>query len=281
MANKYLQTRGESALLKALACALRPLVRLMIQRRITYPVVCELLKRLFVEVAGADFRAPGKAVNFSGISFLTGIHRKDVRRLSEPGMRAHDIDSDSLDRALLERWCSTSKYQDLDGKPRALPRFGNHFATFEGLVASLSRDIRPRAVLDNGVQLGLFTVDAADRVSLNTGPVLETDGFIENAYYFGRNLRDHIAAGVENLGQDRPAFTDRSIHYHGLTRRSIEELKTLAGERGLAALKTVNQRAIELHQRDTRDPAAIRRINFGIYCFDSDELTGSSSAGPM
>ena len=65
---------------KALKKLLRPLVNLLISYGVTYPVFNELVKELFVDVAETDFKLLGKQQTDSRINFLTGIHRKDVKR---------------------------------------------------------------------------------------------------------------------------------------------------------------------------------------------------------
>ena len=66
---------------------------------------------------------------------------------------------------------------------------------FEDLVASISTDIRPRAVLDEWQRLGVVEVDDAGLVRLVVGAFVPARGFDEKAHYFGRNLHDHLAAG--------------------------------------------------------------------------------------
>ena len=72
-----------AAVQQALTRVLRPLVKLMLAQGITYPAVSEVLKELFVEVADRDFRIAGKAQTDSRVSLLSGVHRKDVKRLRE------------------------------------------------------------------------------------------------------------------------------------------------------------------------------------------------------
>ena len=65
---------------------LRPLVRLLIERSIPLPFVTELLRGLYVEVAVKEFPVEGKRQTDSRVNLLTGVHRKDVKRL-----RAHAV----------------------------------------------------------------------------------------------------------------------------------------------------------------------------------------------
>ena len=69
------------SLLPALRSVMRPLVRLMLRKGVTFSSFVNLLKEVFVEVAEREFRLDGKPPSDSRINLLTGVHRKDVRRL--------------------------------------------------------------------------------------------------------------------------------------------------------------------------------------------------------
>ena len=70
-----------ATLVNAIRKLLRPLVRLMLTFQITYPFVINLLKAIYVEVAEEEFKVAGKRPSDSRINLLTGVHRKDVKRL--------------------------------------------------------------------------------------------------------------------------------------------------------------------------------------------------------
>src|SRR5438552_3265269 len=75
------QTR-QSAVLRALARVLRPLARLLIAGGVPIQAASESLKRAYVEAAHRHFG--DEAATDSRLSLLTGINRKEVRRLTTP-----------------------------------------------------------------------------------------------------------------------------------------------------------------------------------------------------
>lgn len=270
-----------SVLRRALRALLRPLVRLLLQNQITYPSLAALLKEVYVDVADNDFRLPNKRQTDSRVSLLTGIHRKEVSRLR---VETHDDApprSVSLGALILSRWVGVATFQGEDGRPRPLSRLpaSDGDTSFETLVQSVSKDIRPRAVLDEWLRLGVAHIDEDDHVCLNTESFVADRGFEEKAYFFGRNLRDHIAAGAHNLEGDSPPFVDRSVYYARLSDASTTELEELSRELGMDALRAVNSRALELQERDATSPPstgpATRRMNFGIYFYQA-EANGTS-----
>ncbi|NOQ89402.1 MAG: hypothetical protein GQ549_00480, partial [Gammaproteobacteria bacterium] len=59
----------------------KPLIRLLIEKGITFPQFRELMKELYVEVADEQFSLDEKKPSDSRIFVLTGIHRKDIKRI--------------------------------------------------------------------------------------------------------------------------------------------------------------------------------------------------------
>lgn len=257
-------------LLAALRTLLRPLVRFLLAQHVQYPMLAALLKELYVEVADRDFPLEGKGQTDSRVSLLSGVHRKEVRRLrAEPPAEDVAPASVTLGAQLVLLWTSSPDFQDADGHARPLPKTAErkNEPSFEKLVASISKDIRPRSVLDEWLRLGVAHVDEHGRVCLNTEAFVPARGFEEKAFYFGRNLRDHIASAAHNLlGGDPPLF-ERSVYYGGLSEESARELQALSGELGMEALQTVNRRAAALKKRDARRGGPRERITLGVFFF--------------
>ena len=268
------------ALVRALRRLLRPLVRLLLEHRITYPVLTGLVKSVFVEVADREFALTGKRQTTSRLSLLTGIHRKDVKRLRE-----QRVDEDapppaiSLGAQLVARWIGLPEYLDADGRPLPLPRavVEDGSPSFEKLVASVSKDIRARSVLDEWLRLGVAEIDAENRVRLVVAAFVPEKGFDEKAFYLGRNLADHVAAAANNLAGTGPAMLDRSVYYGSVDAAAAEELAALSEREGSAALQTVNRRAIALRDRSASGPRY--RITFGVYFYREPAEPGDEGTG--
>src|SRR5258708_2473946 len=65
----------------AAASILRPLVTRLLARGVPFGRVEARLRELFVEVAATELRLPGRRQTDSRVSLLTGINRKEVRRI--------------------------------------------------------------------------------------------------------------------------------------------------------------------------------------------------------
>lgn len=254
----------------ALARLLRPLVRFLLNHQFTYPMFIRLLKSVYVEIAASEFVLPGKEQTDSRVSLLTGVHRKDVKRLWHGERAADDApESVTLGSQLVALWTTDRRYLDKGRRPRSLPRLagGQSGPSFEELVASVNTDIRPRVVLDEWLRLGVARLDEEDRVSLVVDAFVPEKGFDEKAFYFGQNLHDHIAACAHNLSGSGPAMIERSVFSDELSEQSVAVLAELAREHGMQALHTLSRRAIELEREDAELNTPRQRINFGIYFY--------------
>lgn len=263
------------ALLLALRRMLKPLVRMLMHFGIGYPYLMELLKSVFVEVADESFPPPdGKKQTDSRVNLLTGVHRKDVRRLrhDEPE-RSLPSRNVSLGAQLVACWLSEADYVDTAGNPRPLRRFARKAseANFETLVEIVGRgDIRAAVVLDELLRLGIVSNDN-DMISLKSSAFIPQQSLEDKAFFFGKNLHDHTAAVCENLisaqSEQPPPFLDRCVYYDGLTPASIAELRQISEELAMQTLKTVNKRAHELQHKDVDQADATLRMNLGIYFY--------------
>src|SRR5580658_4504873 len=117
------QPSPPAALLAASSRLLRPLVRLMVRGGITFPVLTDVLRHLFVEVAVNDILTQPKARTDSRISLLTGVHRKEIKRFREmPPDTAAAPEIVTIASQIIARWLGSPAYVDGAGRPKPLPR---------------------------------------------------------------------------------------------------------------------------------------------------------------
>jgi hypothetical protein len=266
MANADRADPKAETLQRPLLRLLRPLVRLLIRSGITYPSICDLLRELYVNVAEHDFALAEKEQTDSRVSLLTGIHRKEVRRLRGAGVPLSPVPV-ALSRTsrIVARWLGGAPYSDAAGRPLPLPRIAQTGApSFETLVESITRDVRPRAVLDEWLDRKLVAIDAADSITLLEQAFIPRAGDEQQLYYFGRNLHDHIAASVSNVLGGSSAFMERAVHYDGLSKPAALRLEARSRELASDAQRTAN---LEAQSACETDEGGRWRWNFGVYVY--------------
>ncbi len=262
-----------------IARLLRPLVRLFIRCGLTFPALSDLLRELYVNVAEYDFALSGKEQTDSRVSLLTGIHRKEVRRLRGAGAPVRLVPASvSRSSMIIARWVAAPEYTDATGDPRPLRRAGDpgDGPTYEDLVESVTRDVRPRAVLDEWLDRGMVAIDGEGRIRLEEAAFAPRAGDDRQLYYFGRNLHDHVAAAVENVLSAEPPYFERAVHYEGVSSDMAETMLALSRRVASEALQTVNRQAQTAY---SDDPGGTWRWNFGVYLYREDEASRPPTDG--
>lgn len=262
------------ALVSAIRHLLRPLVRVLLAHSIAYPFMANLLKAIYVEVATEEFRLQGRPQTDSRISLLSGVHRKDVKRLRPEAIQEQTIPpAVSLSARLVKLWTTDPQRLDETGRHRPLLKLASEGGdeSFEALVSSVSKDIRSRVILDEWLRSGVAYIDADGRVCLNTEVFFKAGRSEDKAYYFGQNIHDHLEAATHNLLGQSPQFLERAVQFNALTPAAVEELAVLSKKLGLQALDAIGKRAAELAERDKAAQDARQRMSFGVYYFSAEQ----------
>jgi Family of unknown function (DUF6502) len=255
----------------ALKRVFKPFVKLMLANNLTYTFAIDVIKGLFVEVADKDFTIDYKRQTDSRISLISGVHRKDVKRLRDhqPDLDEVMPDNVSVGSQLVALWNANPKYLNEIGMPKPLSRFAadNPDESFEGLVRSLTTDIHPRAVLDEWLRLGIAIIDEENFVHLTTDMFIPQAGFEEKAFYFGHNLHDHAQAAVSNVIGQQPSFFERCVHYDELSLSSVDAIEEFAKKHSMKVLRGVNKVADVSAFGDKKAANAKMRMTYGVYFY--------------
>ena len=78
-----MQDTAQREILQALLVALRPLARALLRAGIGYREFEEISKTAFVDVSTRDYGLRGRPTNISRVAVMTGLTRKEVRRIRE------------------------------------------------------------------------------------------------------------------------------------------------------------------------------------------------------
>jgi hypothetical protein len=160
------------------------------------------------------------------------------------------------------------QYLESSGKPRNLKFSGtDEEPGFEQLVIELSKDIRPRAMLDEWLRQGLVKQED-DLISLNQEAFIPGDDFSKLSDYLGKQIHDHLASAVHNLMSDGEPKFERSVYYRNLSAESVNQLHQAARQKGAELLQNLNQQAIQLYEQDRNAEDATHRFRLGCYWYD-------------
>lgn len=258
--------------LGALAHVLEPLAQLLIAHGVQLPSVVEQLKQTLVQAAG-DFAVDGRPNTDTRIALITGVHRKDVRRLrAHAGAPAQSLQPlMSVASSVVARWISEPLYLNADHTARRLAQTVRHARpgepVFSQLVAEVTRDVGARAVLDELQRLGVVVVEADSHVVLKRLAFVPKSGLRESFGFLGANVADHLATAVHNLDERAGAapWLEQSAFSQDLTAVQARELHRAARRLWGRALQEFLQIASVAEQRSQAQEGNKVRVRFGVY----------------
>jgi hypothetical protein len=264
-------TGSPPAVTAAVERLLIPLLRVMIHFGVTFPMLGSLLKRAYVEAATRHFALADKELSDSRVALLTGLHRKDISVLRHRPEETPTGRPGTLSAQVISRWIGHPDWRDDEGRPLALPRTSEAGRSFEALVSGISRDIRSRTLLDELLRIGLVRERADGLLELLDAADVPSGDLDRMAYYFGRNLADHLSAAGHNLIGEAPPHMERALAFDGLSEAAVAQLTAEAGRLGMEVLTRLNAMAVTLADADPPLPEASRRFVAGLYVFSAPD----------
>lgn len=269
----------QMALIKAVSMLCKPLIRLLIEKGVSFPQFRELMKELYVEVADSHFSLDDKKPSDSRIFVLTGVHRKDIKRIRQQDKKQNSTTSSSasLSGEIVARWISMPEYMDENGNPRPLLKNKkNSECEFDQLVSSVNKDVRPKVILEEWLRLSIAHMED-NYVILNQSAFVSNKEFNDMAYYLGHNVHDHIASCVNNIMNEDEPMLERSVYYASLTEDSVNKLRTISNKKSNDLLQHLNKQAIKFYDADKDKDDANHRIRLGIYWYQTQHDTNKVS----
>jgi len=260
---------SSNRVLEALARVLMPLVRLLIARGITYQATAEVLKRVYVLAARKHF-SPGEEATGTRLSLLTGLNRKEIRRLTEGETKAVALEGITSHAAAVHAvWITQRRFRDRGGAPRVLARYSRDGQpSFDELVRQITTDHRPAALLEELVRLELVDVDPEGGVALRQRPFLSAGSFQDKLLPMAENLEDHAEASVSNVLGHQPPFLERSVFSDELSEESAATLHELVRRRWKEIHDDLVAQAIALEKEDKEGGKVTKsRIRVGMYFY--------------
>jgi hypothetical protein len=248
----------------------------------------ELLKKALVDQADVSFGLTDKISTDTRIALLTGLHRKDVKRLREaPVAKVQDAPSVSIAASVVARWISEPRFLNADQTPRELARTPNKSTSlapdFTALVAEVSRDVGARAVLDELERLGVVVLNDDGHVALAASAFVPKMGLSESFHFFSANVSDHLATAAHNLSPQRKGAPklEQSAFSQNLSAEQAAQLQQAARRLWSTALQQFLQTATVAEERSAGAKGPLYRVRFGTYFYDAPQPEAPATASTL
>ena len=142
--------------LRATAEAIRPIVSMLLDAGVSSHDLAYVVRRTVVQETLTRIKTSGRRASTSSIAAATGLTRPEVRQLltatAESDERARWAPRAS--ERVLAGWLTDTDFLDAHGAPRRL-RYSESAFDFQELTRRYSRDIPPRAMLNEMIDAGV------------------------------------------------------------------------------------------------------------------------------
>lgn len=256
----------------ALGNLLEPVVAMLLRNGVTYQDFASFSKNTFVAVAQRDFGVRGRPTNSSRISAMTGIDRREVKRikdllLADEGTVGKVRDSQDRLSRVVRGWYEDQDFLD-NGKPIILAQDeGDN--SFRELVKRHGGGLPHKAVLKELINAGNVVIREDDHVEV-LKPYYSPPGSNPEALLRAGTVINELASTLlHNLyiaplkKRESPRFERRASSNH-VDINDIDAFKTFLNEEGQAFLERVAV-WINDHQIETDDPEKTVRLGVGLY----------------
>ena len=249
---------------------LHPLVRILLRNGVAYGTLAGWIRQVYVDVAFEDFAPEGKKQTISRVSALTGLTRKEVKRLLERDDAEADPGQARYSRAIrvISGWLNDPRFQDEQGKPGVLPIEGTR-NSFALLVKEYSGDIPTKAMLAMLDEAGSVKI-VQDRVRLVRRAYVPGSDAVEKIRILGNDVYELVSTIDHNLtaGPEELRF-QRKVAYDNIDPADAEKLKKMSVTKAQALLEHLDK---QFSSNELAEESAERGkyISVGIYYHEQD-----------
>ena len=273
-----MQEKLKQEVLNTFVLVMRPIVRILLRYGIGYREFAEAVKTAFVDVASADFGLRGRPTNISRVAVMTGLTRKEVKRLRDKiasGDSKIEVKTTPL-ADVLHHWHAQAEFTDSSGRPLALPFTGGG-TTFSELVKKYGGDIPAGAMRTEMKRVGVV-------VENDDGSLLVTN----RAFRAGNShetLKTSLVHGVYPLlanvayntdeGAEEGTWANKTVFTQSLRIQDSGQLRRVTRDRITEFAESVDDIFIAyeaLHGDGARDDADSRNtIAVGVFYFEEHD----------
>lgn len=193
-------------IVRAIKRMLRPVARLCIRQAIKLNDLIEIFKHVLVEVAQEELQRSNHPYSDSKVTAMTGVHRKDVRRIERSGGKF--TPPQNAIAKIMVQWQHDPNFTTKSGKPRVLSTEGKD-SEFAKLCAAVDgANLNAYTILFEMERIGIVekTSGSAKLIWKDYAPGTSMK---EGLTMLGEDMEDMASAVVENV-----TTTPETPHLH-------------------------------------------------------------------
>jgi hypothetical protein len=270
-----MQNDIQRQILSALLLVLRPIARALLKAGIGYREFAEISKTAFVDVAGKDYGLRGRPTNISRVAVMTGLTRKEVRRVRDKMENGDEIELAKLApmSQVMHRWFTENEYIAENGAPRVL-NFDSGAPSFADLVKKYGGDIPPGAMRTELKRIGVIEELESGQIKALSRSVVGLDnhekllrGLVHVVYPAAVALNHNISAmGSNDTWVHMSAFTQ------SISRNDLGRIRRVCSDKATALVESVDDllAAYETINKSGSEAEQTKAVGVGVFYFEDE-----------
>ena len=269
-----MQDKTKQRVLDAFLLVMRPIVRILLRYGIGYREFAEVTKTAFVDVASVDFGLRGRPTNISRVAVMTGLTRKEIKRLRDKiaeGDSSISVKTTPLSD-VLHHWHAQSEFTDSNGSPLKLPFSGGH-ESFTDLVKRFGGDIPAGAMRTEMKRVGVITEDDEGRLRV-TDRTFKSASDDENLLTI---LVHGVYAQLSNVchnfdpGRVDATWPNRIAYTRSLRKSDTKQLRRVTKDRIVDFAESMDDVFMAYESLQESDQDVSKAVAIGIYYFEETD----------
>ena len=229
-----MQEKLKEQVLDAFQLVLRPIVKILLRFNVGVSEFTEIVKKSYVDVASTEYGIRGRPTNISRVAVMTGLTRKEVRRLRnmiEAGETSLSVKTTPI-AEILHRWHAEEDFLDAKGRPAALP-FAEGEHSFSELVKRFGGDVPPGAMRTELKRVGSVVESDDGRLSLAKRSVVPTDKTDNLVTALIHGVYPLLCTVVENSDPNEGAREPKQLTAYStnIRKQDLGRLRRISGDR--------------------------------------------------
>jgi len=275
-----MQEKTKQLVLDAFLLMLRPVIRILLRYGIGYREFAELTKTAFVNVASSDFGIRGRPTNISRVAVMTGLTRKEVRRLRDKvseGDSSIEVKTTPL-LDVLHHWHAQPEFTNSDGRPIPLPFSGGE-KSFADLVRKFGGDIPAGAMRTEMKRVGVVREDESGLLRViqrSFRPDSDHENLVTLLVHSAYPLLSNIEFNTRPDRED-DRWANRVAFTQSLRRQDTKQLRRIAKDRIADFAENIDDIMIayESLQDDGETETGDNVVSVGIFYFEEHDENAS------
>ena len=243
------------------------IIRTLLRNGMSYGEFDQVARKCFVDVAFRDFAPVNKKQTVSNVAILTGLNRKEVKKLHEQDAGQSETDGKQYNRVVrvLGGWINDPRFLRKDGNPRDLDYEGKD--SFSELVRQYSGDMPVAAMQKVLIRSANIKFTDDNKVRLLSHAYLPSDDPVEKLTILGIDTSQLIETIDYNLSAPEEALRfQRKASNPQVSIEAIPEIKQFLKRKGQAFLEEVD---LYLTQHESDDDSTVE-LSVGVFYHESE-----------